>query len=92
MSPTIVTKDGKPFSCIRLTGEALVLSQSPYKRHLILLSLVCPQEEAVNSPRIHHQWLPDEVYYEQRGLSKDTLEKLSAMGYKNGRTNAMGRG
>lgn len=41
-----------------------------------------PPQEAVNAPRIHHQWLPDEVYYEERGVSKDTLALLDKMGYK----------
>ena len=33
-------------------------------------------QEAVDAPRIHHQWLPDEVFYETRGLSADTLKEL----------------
>ena len=39
-------------------------------------------QEAVDAPRIHHQWLPDEVYYEQRGVSADSLNILKSMGYK----------
>jgi gamma-glutamyltranspeptidase/glutathione hydrolase len=38
--------------------------------------------EAVDAPRIHHQWLPDEVGYEQFGLSADTIGRLEAMGHK----------
>jgi hypothetical protein len=38
--------------------------------------------EAVNAPRIHHQWLPDEVGYERFGLSADTIAKLQGMGHK----------
>ena len=37
--------------------------------------------EAVAAPRIHHQWLPDEVFAE-RGLSPDTLRLLEARGHK----------
>ena len=36
--------------------------------------------EAVAAPRIHHQWLPDEVYVE-RGLSPDTIRLLEARGH-----------
>lgn len=39
-------------------------------------------QEAVDAPRIHHQWLPDEVFYETRGLSADSLKILRGMGYK----------
>lgn len=36
--------------------------------------------EATAAPRIHHQWLPDEVYYE-KGISQDTLSLLRSMGH-----------
>jgi len=39
-------------------------------------------QEAIDSPRIHHQWLPDEVLIEPHGLSPDTIKILSKMGYK----------
>ena len=39
-------------------------------------------QEAVDAPRLHHQWLPDEVAFETRGLSPDTRARLAAMGYK----------
>jgi gamma-glutamyltranspeptidase/glutathione hydrolase len=38
--------------------------------------------DAVASPRFHHQWQPDRVVIEQRGLSPDTLSLLAAMGHK----------
>ncbi|MBI6527749.1 gamma-glutamyltransferase [Proteus vulgaris] len=81
MSPTIVTKEGKPFLILGSPGGSRIISITLQTALNIIEFSMSPQE-AVNSPRIHHQWLPDEVYYEQRGLSKDTLEKLSAMGYK----------
>ena len=39
-------------------------------------------QEAVDAPRIHQQWLPDEVFYEPYGLSPDTMALLVGMGYK----------
>lgn len=81
MSPTIVTKEGKPFLILGSPGGSRIISIT-LQTALNVIEFGMPPQEAVNSPRIHHQWLPDEVYYEQRGLSKDTLEKLSAMGYK----------
>lgn len=38
-------------------------------------------QEAVNAPRFHHQWMPDEIYVE-RGFSPDTLRLLRDMGHK----------
>ncbi|MBK5569597.1 gamma-glutamyltransferase, partial [Ensifer sp. SSB1] len=37
--------------------------------------------EAVDAPRIHHQWLPDKVFMEPYALSPDTRKLLSAMGH-----------
>ena len=39
-------------------------------------------QEAVNAPRFHHQWLPDEVLFEPNSFSNVTLENLKAKGYK----------
>ena len=39
-------------------------------------------QEAVDAPRIHHQWLPDQVFVEPFALSPDTAKLLEAMGYK----------
>jgi gamma-glutamyltranspeptidase/glutathione hydrolase len=36
---------------------------------------------AVSSPRLHMQHLPDELYYERDGLTKQTVDALTAMGY-----------
>jgi gamma-glutamyltranspeptidase / glutathione hydrolase len=39
-------------------------------------------QEAVDAPRLHHQWLPDEIHDEPRGLSGDTRRALEARGHK----------
>ena len=39
-------------------------------------------QEAVDAPRIHQQWLPEETYVEARALSPDTRAMLIAMGHK----------
>jgi gamma-glutamyltranspeptidase/glutathione hydrolase len=38
-------------------------------------------QEAVDAPRVHHQWLPDELLYEPRGLPHDVVANLTRMGY-----------
>ncbi|WP_047678364.1 MULTISPECIES: gamma-glutamyltransferase [Xenorhabdus] len=81
MSPTLVTKDNKIFLVLGSPGGSRIISIT-LQAVLNIIEFGMPPQEAVNSPRIHHQWLPDEVYYEQRGLSKDTLNLLKKMGYK----------
>jgi len=39
-------------------------------------------QQAIDAPRIHHQWLPDELVYEPYGLSGDTQRALTARGHK----------
>jgi gamma-glutamyltranspeptidase/glutathione hydrolase len=39
-------------------------------------------QQAIDAPRIHHQWLPDELVYEPYGLSGDTQRVLAARGHK----------
>ncbi|MBD2803963.1 gamma-glutamyltransferase [Xenorhabdus sp. ZM] len=81
MSPTLVTKNGKIFLVLGSPGGSRIISIT-LQSALNIIDFNMPPQDAVNSPRIHHQWLPDEVYYEQRGLSKDTLNLLEKMGYK----------
>ncbi|TCT34951.1 gamma-glutamyltranspeptidase/glutathione hydrolase [Providencia alcalifaciens] len=81
MSPTIVTKDGKVFLVLGSPGGSRIISIT-LQTALNIIDHGMPPQEAVNAPRIHHQWLPDEVYYEQRGVSKDSLALLDKMGYK----------
>lgn len=81
MSPTIVTKDGHVFLVLGSPGGSRIISIT-LQTALNIIDHGMPPQEAVNAPRIHHQWLPDEVYYEERGVSKDTLNLLDKMGYK----------
>jgi gamma-glutamyltranspeptidase/glutathione hydrolase len=41
-------------------------------------------QQAIDAPRIHHQWLPDEIRYERYGLSPDTIEIMRSYGHKFG--------
>ena len=72
MSPTIVTKDGKVVMVLGSPGGSRIISATLQTAVNIIDYDMFPQE-AVDAARIHHQWLPDEVYYEKNGLSQDTL-------------------
>jgi gamma-glutamyltranspeptidase/glutathione hydrolase len=81
MTPTIVTRDGKLVLVIGTPGG----SQIPTGVLQVMINLIdhgMGLQEAVDAPRFHHQWLPDEVYYEAWGLSADTRRLLEARGYK----------
>lgn len=81
MSPTLVTKDGKTFMVLGSPGGSRIITITLQTALNVIDHGMAPQE-AVDAPRIHHQWLPDEVYYEQRGVSADSLSLLKTMGYK----------
>ncbi|HHL2694370.1 TPA: gamma-glutamyltransferase [Yersinia enterocolitica] len=81
MRPTLVTKDGKTFMVLGSPGGSRIITITLQTALNVIDHGMAPQE-AVDAPRIHHQWLPDEVYYEQRGVSADSLNLLKTMGYK----------
>ena len=39
-------------------------------------------QQAIDAPRVHHQWLPDELIYEPYGMSPDTERALETRGHK----------
>jgi gamma-glutamyltranspeptidase / glutathione hydrolase len=80
MTPTIVLKDGKLFLVLGSPGGPRIITTVAN----ILLGVVdygMDIQTAVNAPRLHHQWLPDEIVLEP-GFSPDTVKMLLAMGHK----------
>lgn len=80
MSPTIITKDGKPFMVIGSPGGSRIITIT-LESILNVVDFGMDISQAVNAPRIHHQWQPDKVFYEPYALSPDTIAKLKDMGY-----------
>lgn len=80
MSPTIVTKNGQTYLVLGSPGGSRIITIT-LETVLNMIDYGMKPQEAVNAPRIHHQWLPDKVYYERRGLSPDTLKLLRKQGY-----------
>ncbi|WP_119389689.1 gamma-glutamyltransferase [Taklimakanibacter lacteus] len=81
MSPTIISKDGKPFMVIGSPGGSRIITIT-LEAIINVIDHGMDIQEAIDAPRIHHQWLPDTVYVENNGLSPDTLKLLAGMGYK----------
>ncbi|SIT54951.1 Gamma-glutamyltranspeptidase [Mesorhizobium prunaredense] len=80
MSPTIVAKDGKPFMVIGSPGGSRIITIT-LEAIVNVVDHGMNIQEAIDAPRIHHQWLPDTVYVEPFGLSRDTEKLLAGMGY-----------
>ncbi len=81
MSPTIVTKDGKLVMVLGSPGGSRIITIVVQ----VILNVVdhgMNIQEAVNAPRIHHQWLPDQIAAEPFALSPDTKDKLNEMGHR----------
>ncbi|PDS79220.1 gamma-glutamyltransferase [Rhizobium sp. L43] len=80
MSPTIVTRDGKPFMVIGSPGGSRIITIT-LEAILNVVDFGMDISQAVNAPRIHHQWQPDKIYLEPHAISPDTEKTLAAMGY-----------
>lgn len=80
MSPTIISRDGKPFMVIGSPGGARIITIT-LEAIINVIDHGMNIQEAVDAPRVHHQWLPDKVFMEPYALSPDTRKLLSAMGH-----------
>jgi gamma-glutamyltranspeptidase/glutathione hydrolase len=80
MSPTIVTKDGKPVMVLGTPGGSRIITAVAQTLvHAIDYGMNI--QEAVDAPRFHQQWLPDVTNVENFALSPDTQKILVAMGH-----------
>jgi gamma-glutamyltranspeptidase/glutathione hydrolase len=79
MTPTIVTRDGKLFLVLGTPGGPTIIN-SVLEVLLNVVDFGMNMQDAVNFPRIHHQWLPDQLVVE-RGMSPDTIALLEARGH-----------
>jgi len=80
MSPTIVLKDGKPILVTGTPGGSRIIS-AVLQVVIDVLDYNMDVAAAVAAPRVHHQWMPDEVRVE-RGFSDEVLAELRAKGHK----------
>jgi len=80
MTPTIVLKDNKPYIIVGTPGGTTIPT-SVYQTLVDIIDFKMTPQDAVNFPKFHHQWLPDEIFVEQN-FDKKVTEQLKAMGYK----------
>lgn len=82
MTPTIVLrKDGSLWFATGARGGPRIITAVLQ----IVLNMIDHDmniQQAIDAPRIHQQWYPDEVLYEPFGMSQDTIKALEALGHK----------
>jgi gamma-glutamyltranspeptidase / glutathione hydrolase len=82
MTPTFVLRpDGRLWFAVGSPGGPRIINAVLQ----IIINVVDHRmniQQAIDAPRIHHQWLPDDLVYEPYGLSSDTVRALEAMGHR----------
>jgi gamma-glutamyltranspeptidase/glutathione hydrolase len=80
MTPTIVLKGNKPYLIVGSPGGSTIITTVLQ----VILNVIDHRmnvKDAVDAMRIHHQWYPDTLYYEYKGLSKSVVKALQQRGY-----------
>jgi gamma-glutamyltranspeptidase/glutathione hydrolase len=89
MTPTIVMWGGKPLLLTGSPGDATIISTT-LESILNVVDYGMNVQQAVNAPRLHQQWYPQEVWIENGMLSSAARRKLEHMGYQFTNIHAMG--
>lgn len=90
MTPTIVEKDGELSMVIGTPGGATIIT-SVFQTILNVVDHGMTMQEAINVPKVHHQWLPDRILYERSQLDTATIIQLIEMGHDVEDRGALGR-
>jgi gamma-glutamyltranspeptidase/glutathione hydrolase len=80
MTPTIVARDGAPYLVIGSPGGRTIIN-TVLQALVNVIDFGMNIQEAIDAPRLHHQWLPDRIQHERFGLSPDTMALLAARGH-----------
>lgn len=80
MTPTIVEKKGEFFMALGSPGGSTIIT-AILQTILNVREFKMGMQQAVNSPRFHHQWLPDEIVFEPKNFSQELLSNLNIKGY-----------
>jgi gamma-glutamyltranspeptidase/glutathione hydrolase len=80
MTPTIVLKNNKPWIVVGTPGGTTIPT-SVYQTLVDIIDFKMAPQDAVNKPKFHHQWLPDEIFVE-KDFDANVIAQLQKMGYK----------
>jgi gamma-glutamyltranspeptidase/glutathione hydrolase len=89
MTPTLLTKNKKPFLTVGTPGGTTIPT-SVFQTIVNLVDFNMSLEDAINSPKFHHQWLPDDVSIEKT-FNQNTKAELEKMGYRIKNRGSIGR-
>ena len=89
MTPTILNKDGDVFMVTGTPGGRTIIN-TVLQTILNVVDHDASAQTAVDLGRVHHQWLPDTIYYERLAFSPDTIENLEDRGHSFKRVNNLG--
>lgn len=89
MTPTLVLSNNKPYLVVGTPGGTTIPT-SVFQTLVNILEFDMTPEDAVNKPKFHHQWLPDQIDVE-KGFPADVRQQLETMGYKTVERAAIGR-
>ena len=89
MTPTIVMKNSKPYIIVGTPGGTTIPT-SVYQSIVNIVDFKLSPNMAVNSPKFHHQWLPESVLVETN-FPETTIKDLEKNNYKIERTAKIGR-
>lgn len=89
MTPTLVLKDGKPFIVVGTPGGTTIPT-SVFQTIVNIIDFGMSADDAVNKPKFHHQWLPDQIDVE-RSFPEATRIALQKMGYTIKERGSIGR-
>jgi gamma-glutamyltranspeptidase/glutathione hydrolase len=81
MSPTIVLKDGRLAYVIGSPGGPTIIN-SVLQVIVNLIDHGMRLQQAVDAPRLHHQWKPDQISYEPGALPAPVMQALNAKGHR----------
>ena len=80
MTPTIVEKDGEFYMSVGTPGGSTIIT-SVLQTILNVHEFELTMQDAVNAPRFHNQWLPDEIRMEPNVFDKKIINQLEVLGY-----------
>jgi len=80
MTPTVIVEGERPVLVVGASGGPRIISAT-LQTILNVIDFGMPLKKAVESPRIHHQWMPDELVVEG-GIPPDTKKSLEWLGHK----------
>jgi gamma-glutamyltranspeptidase/glutathione hydrolase len=80
MTPTIVLQNGKLFFAVGSPGGPTIIN-TVFQVLVNVIDFKMNLQQAIDYPRIHHQWMPDSVRWEPYGLNKDTRAALLKRGH-----------